>query len=79
MTENTYATSTGDAVRQRFQYGTLTHQTCIHCGEWKEPRQFPRRGASPTGRALRCYSCKRRQRAAAKKAAYAAAHPEAAA
>lgn len=73
MTENTFTTPNGHTVRQRFQYGTLTHQTCIHCHEWKEPRHFPRRDASPTGRALRCYSCKRRAKAARRKAAYLAA------
>lgn len=77
MTESAYTTRSGAVVHQHLDAdGKLVEQACIRCHEWRRALKFPRRDNAPTGRGLLCYPCKRRERAAYKRAAYAAARAE---
>lgn len=80
MTESVYTIHSGESVIERFDAdGNLIEQSCIRCGEMRPARKYPRRNNTPTGRGLKCFPCKRRLRAAKRRADYLAAHPEAAA
>lgn len=62
MIESTFTSyTTGDTVRQILDAdGALIVQECISCHEERPAVKFPKRSVSPTGRALRCYRCRRR-------------------